>query len=299
MMKKALLIALMVLCLTTTAVAGRSITVLTSLEVVQAMVEVLTEGTSIEAINVIPKGYSMQGQGAYLKKHQKKIFDIATRAEAVVTVSSVWPSDPLYQWARRGNIRIVQIDATKPLDGYGAGVPMIEVKGQHPPQVWRSPANLTRMASITADDLARMAPEDGERIRKNLKMLQTEIFDLRSKYEVAFSSMDFVDFASLTPGYAALTDEFGLDVHLYFLKPERKWTEGDAVSLSARLKQSMVKGVICPWEPDAKALSVIKKSRAEPVVLERFVRSEGEQPMESLLSWYDGNLSRLLKALRN
>ena len=272
-------------------------TILVSLDVTQALVETLTEGADFDVVNVIPQGYAMRGQDAYLKKRQAEFFVLAERADAVVGVRSAWPSDPLYTWARRGNIRIVRIDAARPLDGYGAGVPLIEIDGATSPYVWRSPANLTRMAAIVADDLARLSPKDAETVKANLTRLQTALFSLRSKYELAFSSLDFVDLVAFTPDFASLVDEFGLAVHFHYLKQETAWTEADMRDLAARLDADMVKAAVCPWEPGEKGRAVLSGAGVTPVVLKRFVRDEAVAPLDDLVNWYEYNLSGLLSGL--
>lgn len=273
-------------------------TILTSLEVTQALAESLTKGTSFRVVNVVPARYSMRGQDVYFKKHQKAFFKRAEEADAVLTVGEAWPGDPLYKWARRGNIRIVNIDAVKPLDLYGAGVPLVEVEGRYSPFVWNSPANLTRMATIVAADISRLVPADTQRITANLNALQTALFRLRSEYESAFLELDSVDLAALTVDYAPLMNEFGLNVGFHMLKPESEWTKQDAVRFSARLKGEEIKAVICPWEPDAKAKTAIVDGGAVPVVMQRFHRKGTADPVDALVDWYKGNLSRLITVLK-
>lgn len=279
--------------------AEPTMTILTSLEVTQAVGEVLAAGTSLRVVNVIPKGYSMRGQDAYFKKHRERFFEVASTADAALTVGSAWSADPLYKWARRGNIRIVNIDAAMPLDAYGAGVALVDVHGKYSPFVWRSPANLTRMASIASDDLCRLSPADAGTIKANLKTLQAALFKLRSKYEAAFLDLDSVDLAAFTDGYTYLADEFGLDIHFYVLEPESRWTDAEVSRIGAQLDRESVKGVLCAWEPDAKGVKAIREGGAVPVVLDRFQREEGSDPLASLVGWYEGNLSRLVTALGN
>lgn len=299
MMKKWFVATMMALAIVTTQAGESRTVVLTSLEVVQALGEALTENTSIQVENVIPPNYAMRGQQAYLKKHQKVFLAKADKADAVLTLGSVWQADPLYQWARRGNIRVVNIDVAYPLDGYGAGVPLLELDGTYTPYVWRSPANLMRMAAIAAQDLERLVPSEAETIRYNLKKLQSTLFVLRSKFEMAFLELDSVSLAALTARDAYLTDEFGLNVHFYFLKPEDTWSERDMQELSARLKNEAVKGVLCPWEPEAATLRAIERGGSVPVVLKPFVHYDSKTPVKALVDWYDDNLTMLLSALQN
>lgn len=297
MIRHLMLAVALTLCMSAQAVASGDVLVLTSLDVTQAMGEVLTKGTSVTVRNVIPDGYSMRGQDAYLKKHQKAFFEIAETADAVLTVGAAWPADPLYKWARRGNIRVVNIDGAKPLDEYGAGVPLVEVEGEYSPFVWRSPANLTRMGSIASDDLCRLSPADTKTIKANLRTLQGELFKLRSRYEAAFLELEYIDLGAMTDGYTYLADEFGLDTHFYMLKPESQWTDAETTDFTTRLRRDGVKAVVCLWEPDARGVQAITDGGAVPVVMERFDRKENSDPLASLVGWYDQNLSRLLGAL--
>jgi len=299
-MRKLVLPLLLVFVLSVSAHAGdagKRTVVLTSLDVIQAMGEVLTRGTSINVVNVIPKGYSMEGHEAYFKKYREALFAEAVKSDAVLSVASLWSEDPLYKWARRGNIRIVDIDAGKSLDGYGAGVPLVKVHGKSSPFAWRSPASLTRMASIVSADLSRLVPSQAGVIKANLKRFQSSLFKLRSRYEMAFTLSDSVDLASLTAGYVYLVDEFGLDVHFHFLKPEGEWSAIDEKELVEKLCSNEVRVVVCPWEPDEKGRRVIEAAGAVPVVLKRYVRAENEEALASLVSWYDANLLHLLQAL--
>nr|WP_321255656.1 zinc ABC transporter substrate-binding protein [uncultured Pseudodesulfovibrio sp.] len=304
-MKKFLIVGLLMAFISLwarTGIAGNpeeKIVVLTSLGAVQAMAEVLTENTSITVMNSIPQGYSMRGQDAYFKKHREAFFQSAAKADAVLTVGSAWPADPLYKWARRSNIRVVNIDATRPLDEYGAGVPLVTVQGKNVPFVWRSPANMTRMGAITADDLSRLVPAEASTIKVNLKRMQSVLFRIRSKYEAAFTDLESVDIAALTGAYTPLIDEFGLDVIVYALKPEVEWTENDAKGFAEQLKSGGIKAVACAWEPDEKVRKALLMGGAVPVVLEKFVRESDVEPILSLSNWYERNLSRLLVALQD
>lgn len=272
-------------------------TVLTSIPAVQAMAEVLTEGTTVKPVLAVPEGYSMAGHEAYLKKHGKPFSLLARDADAVLSVGGAWADDPLYPWARRANIRIVNIDVVTPLDRARAGVPLIRAEASPLPHVWRSPANLTRMASVAADELSRLYPSQRAQIMDNLQRLQAELFSLRSRYSMDFSMVEQVDLAALASDFAYLLNEFGLPVHFHYTKPEHAWTADDVTGLAHRLKKKGIVGVVLPWTPGKKELRAIHEGGAAPIVLARFSAQEGSAPVESLLQWYEQNLSVLLRAL--
>lgn len=297
MMRRSIIFLVLFTALCGAARAAQPMTVLASLEATTALGRVLTQNTAVRVVNAVPAQYGMSGQTSYFKRHGEAFFKLAEGADAVLTVGAAWPEDPLFMWARRANIRVVNVDASKPLDGYGAGVPLVEVAGQGCPYVWRSPANLTRMAAIAADDLCRLAPGDASIIRENLKELQGTLFRLRARFEGALLDAAFTGLAALTAGYASLTDEFGLDVRFYLLTPEHALTEADLSGFSARLAGEGVRAVVCPWEPKERVRRAISAGGAVSVVLEPFKPAPGKHPLESLADWYGSNLSRLVAAL--
>src|SRR5690606_32535202 len=104
------------------------------------------------------------------------------RADAVVTIGKLWLDDPLYTAARNANIRVVEIDATKPWSTTLEGVSVIAQPAEQGPWAatgtvvrepsvyyWLSPSNAARSADIIARDLMRLAPDDAARIEENLK----------------------------------------------------------------------------------------------------------------------------------
>ena len=110
--------------------------------------------------------FSGRGAGAL---HQ-----LAEHADAVIGLRSVWRDDPLYPMARRSNIRIVEIDAARPVDGSLPGIalqPGAERDGLNS-QPWLVSNNMGRMADVMAADLARLAPDAKPQIEANLATLK-------------------------------------------------------------------------------------------------------------------------------
>ncbi|MDI7059458.1 metal ABC transporter substrate-binding protein, partial [Pseudomonas aeruginosa] len=81
----------------------------------------------------------------------------AGRAAAVTALRSIWSDDPLSPLARRSNIRIVEIDAARPVDGALPGIALRPGSDLHA-YPWLNPTNLGRMADVLASDLERLAP---------------------------------------------------------------------------------------------------------------------------------------------
>ena len=296
-MTRRLLPALLLLLFALASPARAETTVLTSLEPIRALGEVLARGTSLRVAGAVPAAYPLSGHQGYYRAHGPEFQALAAGADAVLTVASAWPGDPLYPMARRANLRVVAIDAARPLDGLGAGVPQVAVEGETSPYVWRSPANLMRMAAIAARDLARLSPPDADAIRANLAALQSALFTLRSRYETVFLGLDAVDVAALTRDWSGLADEFGLNVAFHRLDPEGQWTKADVARFADRLRGQGVRAVICAYPPGPELREAVEKTGARIAVLHRFERAQGTDPLEALVRWYEDNLSRLAASL--
>ena len=90
-------------------------------------------------------------------------------ADAVIGVRSLWADDPLYPIARRSNIRIVEVDAARPVDGALPGVALQPGTSDGlNSQPWMATNNMGRMADVRAADLVRLAPSAKPAIEANL-----------------------------------------------------------------------------------------------------------------------------------
>ncbi|WP_187170437.1 metal ABC transporter solute-binding protein, Zn/Mn family [Salidesulfovibrio onnuriiensis] len=259
---------------------------------------ILARGTGVEVLRAVPEGYAMRGHAAYFKKHWEEFRALAARADAVLTITASWPEDPLYPWARRADIRIVQVDATRPLDGSRAGVPLMEAPGTGAvsPYVWNSPGTFARMADIVAADMARLYPGEARKIEANLRELKQSLFRLRSAFETRFGMLERFEAVALTGQFVSLTDEFGLEVVEYLTAPEYRWTKRDHARLRSALRESGAKAVICAWEPRPEIAATVRECGAAVVVLQPFAL-DGPWTVGAVTAHFDANLNRLLAAL--
>ena len=104
-------------------------TVLASLPVTHALALALLDGTSVKLQRAAPANIPASRQPSYFSgRGGASLQKIATQADAVIALRSIWSDDPLYPMARRSNIRIVEIDAARPVDG---ALPGIAVQGSN------------------------------------------------------------------------------------------------------------------------------------------------------------------------
>ncbi len=274
--------------------------ILVSQDFTEALARSLTAGTAVEVIRVIPDNYSPDSHTTYLKKHFKTFTPVAQGATAVLTMSSSWPEDPLYPYARRANIRIVPIRIDSPMDNSRAGVPLLMLPENSRRQlrtIWYSPGNAARMIDIAASDLAQLFAGDADTINRNKDILKERLFKLRTDYEMAFSGLDAFEVVALTPDFSYLTDEFGIHVQKYFLKPEHRWQEEDVTELSETLRAFDIGCVLAKWAPQKEIAEQIETAGAKIVVPEQFHFSAGDKPTEQLVNFYTINLNLLLQGL--
>jgi ABC-type Zn uptake system ZnuABC Zn-binding protein ZnuA len=302
--------------------AQDKLVVVTCLQSTHSFASILTKGTSIEVVDLSPTGYSMERLNHYFKKNEKKLEGRIATADAVITIRSVWKRDPLYIYARKWNVRVIEIDASMPFDPALTGVSVLEVPDSRPllpgiqtsesprkghqtvsPYIWLSLSNASKMLSIIAGDLKRLSPADATAIDKNLLGFKKELFRLRLKYEEMFAELEWFEAFGLTDVFPYLTNDLNIHVADYFLKNDFYWTEEDISNLKIRLQQDNIKIVIHKWEPKPEIAQAIKDAGARLVVLDSMDSSkdsglsrEGEPDSGGYMNIMRKNLSAIAGA---
>jgi len=162
--------------------ADGDLIVLTALPVTYSIATALAAGTHVTVQNVPDNGRRMNSQQNYFTLQAPKLAEQFSHAAAVVTIGKLWQDDPLFVAVRATNIRVVDIDATKPYSDTLEGVsvafePRTDApwsknadEGTPTPSVyfWLSASNVARAADIVGQDLMRLAPADGNEHRSGL-----------------------------------------------------------------------------------------------------------------------------------
>ena len=157
--------------------------VLTSIQSVYSIVKNITKDSDIEVYSIFDSDVSMDyGKSAFDNKNLD--LSSAKDAVAVVDVAKVWNNDYLYEYTRRKNIRIVEIDASYSFSGNDyLSLSLLNYKnGDRNPYVWMSFQNVIKMANIVADDLSELFPENSKIIEKNLTKFSQEIKEIENGY---------------------------------------------------------------------------------------------------------------------
>ena len=242
--------------------------VLTTLPVTHSLASVLLDGTSVQLKRAAPANLPASRQPSYFSgRGGASLQKVALKADAVIGVRSIWRDDPLYPMARRSNIRIVEIDAARPVDG---ALPGIAVKGDEAftAYPWLNPTNLGRMADVVANDLERLSPTDKAKIQGNLAGLKRQMLELTANSQTRLAEVDNLTVVSLSERLGYLASGLNLDMVEQPLPDDGKWDEAALKALGENLKAQDVALVLHHRQPDAKVAEAIAASGAKLLVVD-------------------------------
>lgn len=233
--------------------------------VTAGLAQALVKDTPLTVETVVPAAIPMTRQYAFLTgRGEAKLTEVAHRADAVLTLRSVWAEDPLYPLARRANIRLVEIDAARPVDGALAGIALRDGAG-YP---WLGIANAGRMADIVAADLRRLYPAYKGAIDTNLAGLKRNLLVLSSTAARDFAALADVSVAVLSDRFLLLAVDLGLDVRRTWMLDDRDWTPDRLAILSTFLKAEGIPLVLHHRQPAPEIVQAVTDGGARLVVVD-------------------------------
>lgn len=265
--------------------------VLTTLPVTHSLAVALLDGTSVQLKRAAPANLPASRQPSYFEgRGGASLQKDARQATAVIGVRSIWHDDPLYPMARRSNIRIVEIDAARPVDG---ALPGIAVDGDNAfaSYPWLNPINLGRMADVVANDLERLSPTDKDKIQANLAGLKRQMLELTSSSQTRLAEADNLSVVSLSERLGYLASGLNLDVVSQALPADGKWDEAALKALGETLKTQDVALVLHHRQPEPEVLKVIEAAGARWVVVD----SDPEDTVAGLRNTVDAVVAVLVK----
>ena len=288
-----LAIALCGLATTTMAADnGKPLRVLASLPITYGLGEVLLKGTDVSLERATPANLPGSRQTAYFTgRGAPALAKLASDADAVIGLRSLWPDDPLYPIARRSNIRIVEVDAARPVDGALPGIavqPDNKVDGLNS-QPWFSSNNMGRMADVMAADLVRLAPKAKPKIDANLATLKQRLLKLSADSEARLANVDNLSVMSLSDHFGYLIGGLNLELIGQDARADAEWTPEALKQLGATLKDNDVTVVLHHRQPSDALKAVIAGSSSRLVVLS----TDAEDPVAEL----EGNVDLVIKGL--
>ena len=238
-----LALALCGLATTTLALtAAKPLRVLASLPITYGLGEVLLKGTDVSLERAAPANLPGSRQTAYFTgRGAPALAKLATDADAVIGLRSLWPDDPLYPISRRSNIRIIEVDAARPVDGALPGIavqPGNKVDGLNS-QPWLASNNMGRMADVMAADLVRLAPTAKPAIEANLAALKQRLLKLSADSEARLAAADNLSVMSLSDHFGYLIGGLNLELIGLDARPDAEWTPEALKTLERRRSRTM------------------------------------------------------------
>lgn len=216
---------------------------------------------------------------------------LSVDADAVIGLRSIWSDDPLYPNARRSNIRIVEIDAARPVDGSLPGIavqPGQGIDGLNS-QPWLSSNNMGRMADVMAADLVRLAPAAKPRIEANLSSLKQQLLKLTADSEAALARADNLSVVSLSDHLRYLISGLNLELAGSQILADDQWTPEALQKLTDTLKDNDVALVLDHRQPPEPVKAAITAAGSKLLV----IAVDGEDPLAEL----QGNIGQVTQAL--
>jgi ABC-type Zn uptake system ZnuABC Zn-binding protein ZnuA len=275
------------------AVEGaKPLRVLASLPITYGLGEVLLKDTDVSLERAAPANLPGSRQTAYFTgRGAPALAKLAIDADAVIGLRSLWADDPLYPISRRSNIRIVEVDAARPVDGALPGIavqPGNKVDGLNS-QPWFSSNNMGRMADVMAADLVRLAPAAKPAIEANLAALKQRLLKLSADSEARLGSVDNLSVMSLSDHFGYLIGGLNLELVGLDARPDAEWTPEALKALGATLKDNDVAVVLHHRQPSEAVKAAIGEAGSRLVVLS----TDAKDPVAEL----EGNVDLVIKGL--
>ena len=260
--------------------AGEPVRVLASLPITYGLGSILLQGAEAQVVRAAPANLPASRQVSFFTGRGAGALDkAASNADAVIAVRSLWPEDPLYPMARRSNIRIVEIDAARPVDGALPGIALTSAGSNAlEERPWLSINNLGRMADVIAADLMRLSPNDAKQIASNLADIKQRLLSLSAASESRLAELDSLSVISLSPGFEYLTSSLNLDV-IEVLPPSTSDSDADASleSFKSAIRDNEVRLVLTSRPVEKAVANAAEDAGARLLIL-------GELPEDPLVA---------------
>ncbi len=276
-----------------TAQSAQPVRVLASLPITYGLGQILLKDSGVVLERAAAANLPGSRQTAYFTgRGAEALRGLAVKADAVIGLRSIWADDPLYPNARRSNIRIVEIDAARPVDGSLPGIavqPGQGVDGLNS-QPWLASNNMGRMADVMAADLVRLAPAAKPKIEGNLAALKQQLLKLSASSEASLASADNLSVVSLSDRFGYLVSGLNLELIDSLALTDEQWTPEAVQKLAQTLKDNDVALVLDHRQPPEPVKAAIDEAGSKLLVL----GIDGADPLAEL----QGDIEQIIGALK-
>ncbi|EKM19527.1 metal ABC transporter solute-binding protein, Zn/Mn family [Vibrio harveyi] len=261
--------------------------IITSTPVTYMLSEQLMQGTGIETSYLPPKRYGVERLvNWFASKGQQQAIKAGQEATVAITLGAIWHQDPTFVYARQGNIRLIEIDASQAISPRAPGVAALTLdNGDTSKYAWMNPTNLIRMAAIVGEDLQKVYPQYQAQIEKNQQALMLEIRELINQQQDVIFAKEIDSVVLLGESLEDFASGNQLFVVDRQFKPELEWSEAEKLSLKAQFEEDKTLWLITDKRPSKQLQSIISPDRILQIdVIDRW-GSKGIKTEKPLARW--------------
>jgi len=247
--------------------------------VVAALTQALVQGSGMALLRPVPDTLPANRQLAFFNgRGAAGLAQAAREADAVVGLRSIWPDDPLFPLARRHNIRLIEIDAARPLDAALPGMALQDGADTAAAMPWLDPINLGRMTDVIAADLARLVPPARPRLEANATALRQQVLLATAQSEARLARAANLTVFSLSERLTYLVSGFNLEPAGSDLRDDADWTPEAVAAFVPRLRAASVAAVLHHRALAAPLQAALAAAGVHAIVLQ----TEGRDPIAEL-----------------
>ncbi|MHA7589839.1 ABC transporter substrate-binding protein [Vibrio harveyi] len=237
--------------------------IITSTPVTYMLSEQLMQGTGIETSYLPPKRYGVERLvNWFASKGQQQAIKAGQEATVAITLGAIWHQDPTFVYARQGNIRLIEIDASQAISPRAPGVAVLTLdNGDTSKYAWMNPTNLIRMAAIVGEDLQKVYPQYQAQIEKNQQVLMLEVRELINQQQDVIFAKEIDSVVLLGESLEDFASGNQLFVVDRQFKPELEWSEAEKLSLKAQFEEDKTLWLITDKRPSKQLQSIISPDR--------------------------------------
>ncbi|GEA24329.1 ABC transporter substrate-binding protein [Vibrio harveyi] len=261
--------------------------IITSTPVTYMLSEQLMQGTGIETSYLPPKRYGVERLvNWFASKGQQQAIKAGQEATVAITLGAIWHQDPTFVYARQGNIRLIEIDASQAISPRAPGVAALTLdNGDTSKYAWMNPTNLIRMAAIVGEDLQKVYPQYQAQIEKNQQALMLEVRELINQQQDVIFAKEIDSVVLLGESLEDFASGNQLFVVDRQFKPELEWSEAEKLSLKAQFEENKTLWLITDKRPSKQLQSIISSDRILQIdVIDRW-GSKGIKTEKPLARW--------------
>ena len=247
--------------------------------VVASLTTTLVRDTGIVVLRPVPDTLPPNRQLAFFAgRGAAGLGEAARQADAVIALRSIWPDDPLFPLARRQNIRLIEIDAARPLDASLPGMALQEQAASANALPWLDPVNLGRMADVIANDVARLVPAAKPRLQANVAQLRQQLLTITAQSETRLAAASNLAVFSLSDRLDYFVNGFNLDLAGADARADEEWTLEALADLTKRLQAASVAAVLHHRDLPPAVADAVQQAGVRAIVLQ----TEGRDPVAEL-----------------